>query len=45
MDDIAISVKNVSKDFILPHEKVDSIKSVFVNPFRLSSTCSKKCVI
>lgn len=33
-DDVAIRVTSVSKDFQLPHEKVDSIKSVFVNPFR-----------
>jgi len=32
-NDIAISVKNVSKNFRLPHEKADSIKSVFINPF------------
>jgi len=32
-DNIAISVKNVSKNFRLPHEKADSIKSVFINPF------------
>ena len=32
-DNIAISVKNVSKNFRLPHEKADSIKSIFVNPF------------
>jgi len=32
-DDIAISVKNVSKNFKLPHEKADSVKSLFVNPF------------
>jgi len=31
--DIAISVKNVSKNFKLPHEKADSVKSLFVNPF------------
>lgn len=31
--DIAISVQNVSKNFRLPHEKADSIKSLFVNPF------------
>jgi len=35
-DDIVIHVDKVSKDFRLPHEKVDSIKSVFVNPFRAS---------
>lgn len=28
----AISVKNVSKNFKLPHEKADSVKSLFVNP-------------
>lgn len=32
-DNIAISVKNVSKNFKLPHEKADSVKSLFVNPF------------
>lgn len=35
---IAVEVKNVSKDFKLPHEKVDSIKSAFVNPFRKKGT-------
>ncbi len=29
----AITVKNVSKNFKLPHERADSIKSLFVNPF------------
>lgn len=32
-DDVMISVKKVSKNFKLPHEKADSIKSLFVNPF------------
>jgi ABC-2 type transport system ATP-binding protein len=32
-DNIAVSVQGVSKDFRLPHEKVDSVKSLFVNPF------------
>jgi len=32
-DDIAISVKDVSKTFKLPHERADSVKSLFVNPF------------
>ena len=32
-DDIAISAKNVSKNFRLPHERADSVKSLFVNPF------------
>ncbi|HMH30872.1 MAG TPA: ABC transporter ATP-binding protein, partial [Methylomirabilota bacterium] len=30
-EEIAISVKNVSKDFVLPHEKVSSIKSIFTS--------------
>lgn len=33
-DQIAISVKNVSKNFRLPHEKVSSVKSMFVNMFQ-----------
>ncbi len=36
--DIAIKVDQVSKDFLLPHERVDSIKSAFVNPFRKKGT-------
>lgn len=32
-NDVVISVKDVSKNFRLPHEKADSIKSLFVNPF------------
>lgn len=32
-NNIAISVKNVSKNFKLPHERADSVKSLFVNPF------------
>jgi ABC-2 type transport system ATP-binding protein len=34
-DGVAISVKGVSKNFRLPHQKADSIKSLFVNPFSL----------
>jgi ABC-2 type transport system ATP-binding protein len=34
MDDSAIQVKNVSKNFALPHEKAKSIKEVFVSPFK-----------
>jgi ABC-2 type transport system ATP-binding protein len=33
-DQIAIKLEKVSKNFQLPHEKVDSLKSLFVNPFR-----------
>lgn len=32
-NEIAVSVEHVSKNFKLPHEKVDSVKSLFVNPF------------
>jgi ABC-2 type transport system ATP-binding protein len=34
MSNIAISVKNVSKSFRLPHNKKNTIKSVIVNPFK-----------
>jgi ABC-type polysaccharide/polyol phosphate transport system ATPase subunit len=30
----AISVKNVSKQFVIPHEKVNTLKSAFINIFR-----------
>lgn len=30
-DEIAIRVEHVSKDFLLPHEKVNSVKSLFTN--------------
>lgn len=33
-DNIAVKVDHVSKNFKLPHERVDSVKSLFVNPFR-----------
>lgn len=36
MDEVAISVKAVSKDFSLPHDRARSVKEVFVNPFRTS---------
>lgn len=35
---IVVSVKNVSKNFKLPHEKVTSVKSLFVNMFRRNRT-------
>jgi ABC-2 type transport system ATP-binding protein len=34
MSDIAIKVDDISKDFRLPHEKVDSVKNMFVNSLR-----------
>jgi len=45
MDNIAISVRNVSKTFILPHEKHTSIKSVFINFYRRSSGYEKQQVL
>lgn len=33
-NDIAVSVKNVYKNFRLPHEKTDSLKSIFAHPFK-----------
>jgi ABC-2 type transport system ATP-binding protein len=32
-DDIAISIKNVTKKFLLPHEKKNSVKSLFTTVF------------
>ncbi len=37
-DDVAISVKNVYKDFKLPHEKVTSVKSAFTGVLRGKSS-------
>ena len=33
-EEVVVRVNNVSKDFLLPHEKIDSVKSFFINPFR-----------
>lgn len=33
-DDVVIKIDGVFKDFKLPHEKADSVKSLFVNPLR-----------
>src|SRR3989344_6035309 len=38
MDDIAIKVENLSKDFKLPHEKYASVKSLFVNFYKRKRT-------
>lgn len=40
MDEIVIKVDNVYKDFVLPHEKKDSVKGVFTGLF--SKATSKK---
>ncbi len=34
LKELAIKIDDVSKNFKLPHERVDSVKSLFVNPFR-----------
>lgn len=36
-DEIAISVKNISKTFEIPHEKVSSLRGAFVNVFKKQS--------
>ncbi len=33
-NEIAIKIRDVSKSFKLPHEKISSVKNLFVNPFR-----------
>lgn len=33
-DDVAISVEHVSKDFVLPHERVTKVKDLFTSLFR-----------
>ena len=40
--DVAVSVKNVSKTFKLPHEKNTSVKSAFINVFRQNRTFEKQ---
>lgn len=34
MDDIAIKVEHVGKDFVLPHEKIRSVKSAFTSIYK-----------
>ena len=36
--EVAINVNHVSKDFVLPHEKTNSLKSIFVHPFKAISS-------
>lgn len=44
-DDIAISVKNISKSFKLPHEKQSSLKGLFINMFNGKRTYEKQQVL
>ena len=41
-DDIAIKVDHVSKDFVLPHEKVNSVKSLFTSAIRKQTKKTKE---
>lgn len=44
-DDVAIRVENVSKSFILPHEKQTSVKGMFVNIFNKNRSYEKQKVL
>lgn len=41
-DDIAIRVEHVSKNFVLPHERVSSMKGLFTNIFNSSALKTKE---
>lgn len=41
-DSVAISVQNVSKEFRLPHEAENSLKSLIIHPFRKRSTIERQ---
>jgi ABC-2 type transport system ATP-binding protein len=41
LEDVAIEVTEVDKDFLLPHERVNSIKSVFTSVFRKKDKTSE----
>lgn len=45
LEDIAIKVDSVSKEFKLPHEKRSSVKSLFVNLFRGRTTYERQQVL
>lgn len=44
-EDIAISIKSVSKSFKLPHEKQSSVKGMFINMFNSKKTYEKQRVL
>lgn len=44
-DDIAVSLTNVNKVFKLPHERKDTVKSLFINIFRNKTTYEKQHVL
>jgi ABC-2 type transport system ATP-binding protein len=41
-EEIVVSVKHVSKDFILLHERANSVKSLFTNAFRFEKNKAKE---
>lgn len=45
MSENALEVRRVSKAFKLPHEKVTSLKSLIINPFRHSKTYERQKVL
>ncbi len=45
MDELAIKVSGLNKSFKLPHEKISSIKGLFVNMFRGKRTYEKQEVL
>ncbi len=42
MDELAIRVEGVNKSFVLPHERPNSVKSLFVSPFKSKLKNSKE---
>jgi len=42
MDEVAIRVENISKDFLLPHEKVNSVKGLFTGITKVSNRKKEK---
>lgn len=42
MDDVIIKINNVSKQFILPHEKKNTIKSLFTSLFKTNRSFTKQ---
>ena len=42
MDDVVIRVENISKDFVLPHLKANSVKSLFTGFYKQESTGGKE---
>ncbi|MGH2638166.1 MAG: ABC transporter ATP-binding protein, partial [Rhabdochlamydiaceae bacterium] len=41
-DDVVVRVEHVSKDFVLPHEKITTVKGLFTSVFRRHKTTKEK---